>query len=174
MFAVALYFPCIIFQHLLDEINPADPTEQDFTNAEKFMCREFNSIQDTLDEVRVTTLLATTKPEDNPPTSNAARFHICRAFCQAAKFVNASQPLHSDLPSPVASGGFKEEAGHLIPIMLTTESMPDMIQELITCNCQGNCRSRNCNCKKRTLKCTLLCHKQLKYNHDNCLNKNTD
>ena len=54
------------------------------------MCREFNSPKDTLDEVRVTTLLATIKPEDIPPTSNAARFHLSKSFCQAAKWVHAS------------------------------------------------------------------------------------
>ena len=85
------------------------------------MCREFNSPKDTLDEVRVTTLLATIKSEDNPPTSNAAWFHLSRSFCQAAKWVHASLSLHSDLPSPVASGGFKEEQGHLVPIMVTLE-----------------------------------------------------
>ena len=138
------------------------------------MCRVFNSSKDTLDEVRVITLLATIKPEDNPPTSNAARFHLSRTFCQAAKWVHASLSLHSDLPSPVASGGFKEEQGRLVPIMVTLEPMPDAVQEMVTCNCQGNCQSGHCSCNKKKLKCTLLCHKKLKYNHNKCCNMNRD
>ena len=113
------------------------------------MCRKFNSPKDILDEVRVTTLLATIKHEDYPPTSNATRFYLSRTFCQAAKWVHAILSLHSDIPSSVASGGFKEEQGRLVPIMVTLEPMSDTVQEMVTCNCQGNCQSGHCCCKKK-------------------------
>lgn len=163
-----------MFQGLLEDIDPANPSPQDFDNGEMFLCREYNSIKDTLDEVRVTTLLSCDKPEDNPPTSNATKYHLCRSFCQAAKWVNACKQMHSELPSPVSSGGFREEDGHLIPVMVTTDPMPEMLVEIITCNCPSSCESGRCKCRKAKMNCTLLCHKKLKYNHKNCMNMNTE
>ena len=157
----------------MDGINPVNPTANDFKNAEKFMARQYGSTEDTLNEVRVTSLLLCDKPEDSPPTSNAAGFHLRRSICQASKWVHASKVSHEDLPSPVESGCFQEEEGHLIPIM-TTEPMPAMLQEIVTCNCQGNCNSGRCKCQKAGLRCTHLCHKTLKFNHEKCLNMNTE
>ena len=164
----------ILFQHLLDGINTANPTEQDFDNAEKFMCRAYNSLKDTLDEVRVTILLSTNKPEDNPPTSNAAKFHLCRSFCQAARWVNSGLLLHCDLPSTISCGGFTESDGLFMPIMITQEPRSEAMQEMVTCNCTGNYQVGQCGCKKKNLKCTVLCHKKLKYNHDKCLRMNRE
>ena len=135
------------------------------------MCKLFNSILEDLDELRVRTLLSSAKPEDNPPTNNAAHFHVCRAFCQATKWLYAHKPKHIDLPSPVESGGFRLEDDKLVPIMMTTEPMPDALIEVTTCNCEADCLSRRCSCKKTELHCTVLCHKKLKFNHDRCANK---
>ena len=95
---------------------------------------------DELGSIRVRTLLLSTKPEDNPPTSNAAFFHICRAFLQASRWQYAYLNDHSSLTSPVGSGGFfKQQSGELAPVMMTLDPMPDMVEEVITCNCEGTC-----------------------------------
>ena len=148
-----------------------NPTEQDFKHAETFICRMYKCAENTLDDIRVRTLVSSSKPEDNPPTSNAARFHICRSFCQAAKWLYAYSNSHRDLPSPVASGGFKtDKDGGLSPIMMTLQPMPEVLLEVATCNCQSNCQSGRCACLKSGLKCTILCHKSLKYSQGNCKN----
>ena len=49
------------------------------------MAREYNSTNDTIDKARVTSLLSCDEPKDCPPSSSAAKFHLCRSFCQAAK-----------------------------------------------------------------------------------------
>ena len=138
------------------------------------MARQYESCKDTLDKVRVTTLLLHEKPEDSPPTSNAADLHLRRSFYQAARWVNAAEVANNDLPSAIESEGFRKEGSHLIPIMMTTEPMPAMIQEIVTCNCLGDCNSSRCKCRKAGLTCTHLCHKKLKFNHEGCLNMNRD
>ena len=158
----------------MDDITPESPTPEDFSNAEKFLSRMYNSTKDTLDEFRVTTLLACDKPEDNPPASNAAHYHLCRSFCQASKWLHACKLCHANLPSPISSGGFKETNGQLVPIMVTTNPMPKMLVELIICDCQTGCGTKKCACKRGCIKCCLLCHKKLKYNHDTCQNQNVE
>ena len=158
-----------ILQALLDGIDPTNPSDADYTNAEKFMVRLYNSNKDTLDQARVTTLLTSDKPEDSPPTSNAAKYHIRRAFCQAAKLIHASQNWHANLPSPVSSGGFMEVEGRLVPVMTTIEQMPAKLLDILICKCATSCDTKKCKCQTAGMGCTLLCHK--KYNHNNCKNK---
>ena len=161
------------FQDLLDGIDPRNPTDEDFAKCETFMARTYNSNKATLDKVRVSALLACDKPEDCPPTSNAAKFHISRSFCQAAKLHYADLANHHDnLPSPISSGGHKLDRGTLVPIMMTTEPVPNSIVEDITCICKTMCDTKKCSCRANGYKCSLLCHKNLKYDHSNCMNWN--
>ena len=115
------------------------------------------------------TTLLSDKPEDSPPTSNAAKYHIRRAFCQAAKLIHASQNWHANLPSPVSSGGFMEVEGRLVPVMTTIEQMPAKLLDILICKCTTSCDTKKCKCQTAGMGCTLLCHK--KYNHNNCKNK---
>ena len=124
-----------------------------------------------LDQIRLQTLLSTTKPEDNPPTSNAAHFHICRAFYQASRWQNANLTTHKDLASPVEYGGFRDVEGAITPIMMSNDAMPDVVLEVTTCNCKGDCNTKRCQCLKASLKCTMLCHKSIRFSHDKCRNK---
>ena len=52
----------------MEGIDLRQPTNEDFTKCETFMARVYNSNKATLDEVRVSALLACDKPEDCPPT----------------------------------------------------------------------------------------------------------
>ena len=135
------------------------------------MARIYNSNKSTLDEVRVSAILACDMLEECPPTSNAARFHISRSFCQASKLYYSDLPNHDALSSPVDSG-YRLNGDVLEPILMTNEPMPRMIEEAVTCNCMGKCDTRRCPCRSKSTKCTLLCHKKQKYDHSNCLNWN--
>ena len=103
------------FQALLDDTEPKNPTEEDFKNAERFLALQYGSSKLNLDEVRVTTLLLHEKPEESTPNSNAAKWHICRAFCQAARLKHASLQYHNEhLPSSNESGSYSvDEEGTL-------------------------------------------------------------
>lgn len=153
-------------------IDPANPTVEDYEKAEMFICRLYQDPHaDTLDKIRVRTLLSSNKPEENPPTSDAVYFHICRAFHQASRLLYAHVKNHSTLTSPVASKGWIEnEDGDLIPVMMSKAPMSEAIEDNITCNCQTDCTKKFCKCRKRGIVCTQLCHKKLKYSQEYCLN----
>ena len=104
----------------------------------------YGSTKNTLNEVHVMILLLHDKPEDSLPTSNAAGFHLRRSFCQAAKLIYAAETSHADLPSPVEGRDFRNEGGHLVPIMMSPDPMP----KIVTCNCQGFCNSKTVNVLK--------------------------
>ena len=134
------------------------------------MARIYNSNKSTLDEVRMSAVLACDKLEQCPPTSNAARFHISRSFCQASKLYYSDINNHDALPSHVDSGGYRLNGDVLEPILMTLDPMPSTIEQVISCNCMGKCDTKRCPCKSKQTKCTLLCHKKQKYDHSNCLN----
>ena len=163
--------PVISFQDLLN-IDPANPTPDDYKMAEKFVCRMYQDpLCNTTDRIRVRTLLSSNKPEENPPTSNALHYHICRAFCQASRLLYSFKGDHTSLPSPIESNGFyMNESNELCPVMMTLEPMSDAIEDNITCNCKTDCTKRYCKCKSRGVVCTQLCHKKLKYSQENCRN----
>ena len=86
------------------------------------MAQIYNSWnKSTLDEVRVAGVLACDKLEQCPPTSNAARFHISRSFCQASKLYYSGINNHDALPSPVDSGGYRLNGDVLEPILMTLD-----------------------------------------------------
>ena len=161
-----------VYHGLLDGIDCANPTEEDYAKAEAFMCRMYGDPHnDKLYKMRMRTLLSTSKAEDDPPTSNAAHHHISRSFCQAARHQYAHMNTHSTLPTPITSGGFYlNDSGELTPIMMSNDPMPNVLEEAITCNCEGSCETRRSSCYKTGMKCTVLCHKKLKYSHEKCEN----
>ena len=55
---------------------------------------------------------------------------------------------------------------------MTLEPMPDEVEENDTSNCVTKCANKMCSCRSRGNKCALLCHKKLKYSHENCVNMN--
>ena len=68
----------------MKNINCDVPNNIIYERIEKFMCRLYKDKFDTsLDSMRVNRILTTNKPEDIPPTSDAARLHISRAFLQS-------------------------------------------------------------------------------------------
>ena len=135
------------------------------------MCRMYKSSTATsLDYVHVRTLLTVNKPEPNPPTSDAAKYHIRRAFLQASRWCNAFSPIHGNLVSPVACGGFNLEGDQLVPIMMSKHPIPDAVLAVVTCDCRSDCNTNRCGCRKAKLKCTLVCHKGQQYSQEQCKN----
>ena len=169
----SIHFECnFLFQNLLVGVDVRNPSDGDFKSVEKFLCRLYNAKEDTLNKVRMRTLLLVSKAEENPPTSNSAYYHICRSFCQAGKWIYAFVPTHANfLPSAVASGGFvSTEDGSLKPIMSTLEPVPDEVIGGVSCNCKLECLNGRCSCYSSGNKCTVLCHKAQKYRSENCRN----
>ena len=95
--------------------------------------------------MRVDRILTINKPEDIPPTSDAARLHICRAFLRAHVWKNAHVPVHDIMSHELLSTGFilDEQNNTLTPIMMTKSPMSKSVIEMISCNCKSSCDSTN-------------------------------
>jgi hypothetical protein len=62
-----------------------------------------------------------------------------------------------NLPCP-KDFGWKEDVGHLIPVMTNQLPAPEAVLQLIRCNCTKSfCATLKCKCKSNNLPCTDLC-----------------
>ena len=78
-------------------------------------------------------ILTSSKPEENPPTSNAAQYHILRAMIQPSRWQYAHLSKHSIHVSASNCGGYyTNDAGKLCPVMMTFEPMPTIIEDIVT------------------------------------------
>ena len=116
----------------------------DIKNCEKFLCRLYKDpSSESLDSLRVRTLLISTKPEENPPTSNAGSFLIMHSIFQAYKLEYAYLPCHSGIPSAIDYGGYYiDKNDKMCTIKMTLEPMPDVVEENVTCNCAIKCANK--------------------------------
>ena len=98
-------------------------------------------------------------------------FQHCTSQLQWRIFWNIFFLYIGLLPSAVDSGGFvRAEDGTLKPVMSTKEPVNDNMLGGVTCNCKTECISRKCRCFDSGNKCTVLCHKSLKYQSERCRN----
>lgn len=91
-----------------------------------------------------------------PPTQDALSFHIKRAAYQSFIWKNAHMPIF-DLPSPMENGGWKEENGDLLHVLMSKDPAPKEIIELISCRCKTGCSTKRCSCRSNNLNCTGAC-----------------
>ena len=128
---------------------------------EKFLLQVYNapSTSETLNDLRYANykkqvnkkgLTAATGLELKalPPMSDSAKYHSYRAYNQVQKW------LGNDIISPTDWGWARSE--HLIPVIKDQAAAPDKILKLISCGCKQGC-SRNCECRKAEVFCTILC-----------------
>ena len=53
--------------------------------------------------------------------------------------------------------GWRESDGVLIPVQTDLPPAPDDLLQVIRCNCQSDCSSLRCTCRKHNVKCSLAC-----------------
>ena len=70
------------------------------------MCRLYkDNTAFSLDDLRVKSFLTTNRQEEVPPTSDAAKHHICRAFLQANIWYQANIPRQNIMSNSVLYEG---------------------------------------------------------------------
>ena len=69
-----------------------------------------------LDELRRDCMFTTNRQEEMPPTSDAAQFHIQRAFLQASIWSKAYIPQHGTMHNSLLYGGFTIESNTMTPV----------------------------------------------------------
>ena len=124
-------------------------------SAEKFVCRMYKTLDDSLDLARVSLFGKVSSPEKLPPTSDAFRQHLKRCHYQTAVWRQAhiQKPV---LPSPEESG-WKLAEGLLVPVFMTLDPIPKACLEMISCRCTTGCATLRCKCRKSQVVCTGLC-----------------
>ena len=84
-----------------------------------------------------------------PPTSDAAKYHSYCVYHQVCEWKRIQ--LIPEL------WGWKIENREFWPIMMDKPPAPENLLEIIKCNCQSDCVTRACSCRKHQLKCSIVC-----------------
>ena len=90
-------------------------------------------------------------PERLPPTTSACKFHSLRTYYQVMEWMSCSDGM-----APT-DWGWKVEGGNLIPVMTDKSPAPEVLLQMIHCNCSAPCNTLRCTCRKHGLECTSAC-----------------
>ncbi len=144
---------------MLEGICLSNPTEEQKRKVETFMCRLYkDKAASSLNTVRIRTFLTCNKPEEMPPSSGSAKFHIMRAISQAFIWENAHVPMLEERAEVLRTSCFTVNEESLIPIMMNSTPVSKKVIEIISCNCGSGCVNRRCHCLKACPKCSVICH----------------
>ena len=92
------------------------------------------------------------QPQSLPPTSAAAKHHSLRVYYQVQQWKgNAADELRPD------DWGWRESSGGLVPVQTDLPPAPQQLLKMIRCNCQTDCSSLKCTCKKHNIECSAAC-----------------
>ena len=89
------------------------------------------------------------QPQTLPPTLAAAKFHSLRVFYQVQQWKGSSNEL---VPQ---DWGWKESEGLLVSVATDLLPAPEELLHIIRCNCQTQCSTMRCTCKKHGIKCSM-------------------
>ena len=103
-------------------------------------------------------------PERLPPTTSACKFHSLRTYYQVMEWMGCSEEMD---PS---EWGWRVEGDKLVPVMTDKSPAPDVLIQMIHCNCSGRCNALRCTCRKHGLECTSACGHCQDGNCDNMTN----
>lgn len=95
--------------------------------------------------------------ENIPPTEASFQQHLLRTVYQGVHVWGQTMVPIQNLPSPADWGWEKGLNNDWTPTWTTAPVAATACLELIRCRCKSRCGVR-CNCRKKGLKCTELCH----------------
>ena len=113
---------------------------------------------DTLDSLRyqrfcekVASSISHIQPQSLPPTSAAAKHHSLRVYLQVHQWKGSGNELNPK------EWGWRQNDDGLFPFMTDSPPAPAELLRVISCNCQTDCSSLRCSCKKHDVECTPAC-----------------
>lgn len=113
---------------------------------------------DTLDSLRyqrfcekVASKSSHVKPQALPPTSSAAEYHSLRVYLQVQEWKGSRNEL---CPT---EWGWQECDEGFVPLQTSLPPAPEHLLRVIRCNCQADCSTLRCTCKKHNIECTTAC-----------------
>ena len=92
------------------------------------------------------------KPERLPPTSSSLRYHSFRVYHQISMWLGI-------LDIKAEKWGWFRSNDMLLPRTMDKKPAPDSLLKTIGCNCQEDCSSFRCGCRKGSYQCSSLCGK---------------
>ena len=136
----------------------ADPTEIIKAGEKAIMILYHVKGNNTLDSMRytkfldlVSTKLNQVEPSSLPPTSSSAKYHSMRVYLQVQQWKDPKCSLKPE------HWGWRKSKGVYIPIASDLEPAPKDLLKVFWCNCQGDCNSRMCTCRKYSRECSVAC-----------------
>ena len=126
---------------------------------EKALILVYNGkLPDTLDSLRhkrfcekVASKTSHVKPQSLPPTSAAAKYHSLRVYLQVKEWKGSADGLHP------ADWGWRECEEGFVPLQTSLPPAPEHLLQIIRCNCQTDCSTLRCSCKKHNIECNPAC-----------------
>ncbi len=100
---------------------------------------------------KVATNTTQVQPQTLPPTSAAAKYHSLRVYLQIQHLQWKGHELQPE------EWGWRVCEGGLMPMHTDLPPASDELQRIIRCNCQTDCGSMRCTCKKHNVKCSPAC-----------------
>ena len=91
------------------------------------------------------------QPHSLPPTSDAAKYHSLRVYCQIQQWKGSGDAI-----SPT-EWGWSESNGRLVPVHTGLPPAPQELLRVIRCNCKIDCSGPRCTCKKHDVACSPAC-----------------
>jgi hypothetical protein len=91
------------------------------------------------------------QPQSLPPTSDAAKYHSLRVYCQIQQWKGSGVAI-----SPT-EWGCSESNGGLVPVQTNLPPAPQELLRVIRCNCKSDCSGPRCTCKKHDVECSPAC-----------------
>ena len=148
-------------------------SENQFKALEAFVCRMYLPNQPnccSVNECRYL-MFCTQKGEGDssqlPPCHDTLYQHSLRANYQAAIWRSSLQQ-EIEIPDPSGFGWVQEDDNTLGVKWMTGLPAPQVVLDLLNCDCRRACIVPHCTCISNGLKCTLMCRLQ------NCENKPED
>ena len=90
-------------------------------------------------------------PQALPPTTVGTKYHCLKVYFQILEWKGCTNEV-----SPV-DWGWKRCDGKLMPVLTNLPPAPDELLKMIWSNCQTDCYSMRCTCRKYNLKCSPAC-----------------
>lgn len=91
------------------------------------------------------------QPQSLPPTSCAAGFHSLRVRLQVQQW------KEHDAGMALGDWGWNVDDQQVTPVMTSKPPAPAALLQIVRCNCQTDCSSRRCTCRRHGLECSPSC-----------------
>ena len=149
------------FAKQLEQVLDCSTREEMKTSGEKVLVELYGGKNtESLDSLRirkfkdkVVRCASSVEIQNLPPSLDAGQYHIYRAFYQAKCWMSKDE----ECALRAVDWGWQDLQGKLVPKTMDCQPAPHNILKLIRCQCEGDCSTNRCSCRKQGLKCTNAC-----------------